>query len=98
MPTKTIQIKRSAEPIKIIQHHVHETRDASTQASPLALVPCTVVHTTHREDREHRTCVAYAHFLLQVQSSDAGIDQGFEMEAAVVVSQVCISRGTALPY
>ena len=96
MPTKTIQIKRSAEPIKIIQHHVHETRDASTQASPLALVPCTVVH-THREDREHRTCVAYAHFLLQVQSSDAGIDQGIEREAAAVVSQV-YSRGTALPY
>ena len=94
MPTKTIQIKRSAEPIKIIQHHVHETRDASTQASPLALVPCTVVHT--RGDRDHRTCVAYAHFLLQVQSSDAGIDQGIEREAAAVVSQV-YSRGTALP-
>ena len=96
MPTKTIQIRRSAEPIKIIQHHVHETRDASTQASPLALVPCTVVHTPCG-DRDHRTCVAYAHFLLQVQSSDAGIDQGIEMEAAVVVSQV-YSRGTALPY
>ena len=96
MPTKTIQIKRSAEPIKIIQHHVHETRDASTQASPLALVPCTVVRTPC-EDREHRTCVAYAHFLLQVQSSDAGIDQGIEREAAAVVSQV-YSRGTALPY
>jgi hypothetical protein len=92
VPTKTIQIRRSAEPIKIIQHHVHETRDASTQASPLARL------STHREDREHRTCVqAYAHFLVQVQSSDAGIDQGIEREAAAFVSQV-YSRGTALPY
>ena len=49
-PIKTIQIKLSAEPIKIernaesikiIQHH--ETTDASTQA-PLALVPVTCPH------------------------------------------------------
>ena len=53
-PIKTIQIKlsaepikieRSAEPIKIIQYH--ETMDASTQAPPLALVPVTCPHTVH---------------------------------------------------
>ena len=52
-PIKTIQIKRSAEPIriersaepiKIIQYH--ETTDASTQA-PLALMPLSRVHTVH---------------------------------------------------
>ena len=47
-PIETIQIKRSAESIKNIQIERSakpiKTPDASTQAPPLALVPCTCPH------------------------------------------------------
>ena len=90
MLTKTIQIRRSAEPIKVIQHHVHETRDASTQALPL--VPSYFARDLAH--RDYRTCTTCAHFLShrpsQVQSSDAEIDYSIEKEAVALVPQVCI--------
>ena len=50
-PIKTIQVKRSAESIKNIQIERSskpiKTKDASTQAPQLALVPCTFPHTVH---------------------------------------------------
>ena len=60
-PIKTIQIKRSAESIKDIQIkrcvEPIKTQDASTQAPPLALVPCTcvqsILHLEHTTQRVH---------------------------------------------
>ena len=98
-PIKTIQIKLSAEPIKIernaesikiIQHH--ETTDASTQA-PLARVPLTCPHrascnlyTVNVGLHSVYTCPSAPPFS-QVQSSAAGVDHTIQKEAAAVVTQ-----------